>query len=44
MATESRSRLGRLLSEVTPGDLSAPILESLGFERHGEVRLYVDRL
>jgi ribosomal protein S18 acetylase RimI-like enzyme len=35
---------GTPLLVVQAGNLSAPILESLGFERHGEVRLYVDRL
>jgi GNAT superfamily N-acetyltransferase len=28
---------------VQAGDLSAPVLEGLGFERHGEIRLYVDQ-
>jgi hypothetical protein len=26
------------------GPMSGPILDRLGFERHGEIRLYADRL
>jgi len=37
-------RPGNSHSVVQAGELSAPILESLGFDRHGEIRLYADRL
>jgi GNAT superfamily N-acetyltransferase len=29
---------------VQAGAMSTPVLEGLGFERHGAIRLYVDRL
>ena len=29
---------------VQAGAMSAPVLAGLGFERHGEIRLFVDRL
>lgn len=35
---------GTPLLAVQAGPMSAPILEGLGFERHGEIRLYADRL
>lgn len=38
------ARRGTPLLVVQAGELSAPVLESLGFRAHGVVRLYVDRL
>jgi GNAT superfamily N-acetyltransferase len=35
---------GTPLLVVQAGPMSAPLLEGLGFRRHGEVRLFVDRL
>ena len=35
---------GTPLLVVQAGDMSGPILTSLGFESHGEIRLYSDRL
>jgi hypothetical protein len=29
---------------VQAGRMSAPVLDGLGFERHGDIRLFVDRL
>jgi GNAT superfamily N-acetyltransferase len=35
---------GTPLLVVQAGPMSAPVLDGLGFQRHGEIRLYVDRL
>jgi len=35
---------GTPLLVVQAGPMSAPVLDGLGFERHGEIRLYADRL
>jgi GNAT superfamily N-acetyltransferase len=35
---------GTPLLVVQAGSMSAPVLDGLGFERHGEIRLFVDRL
>ena len=35
---------GTPLLVVQAGHMSAPVLDGLGFERHGELRLFVDRL
>jgi GNAT superfamily N-acetyltransferase len=35
---------GTPLLVVQAGHMSAPVLDGLGFERHGEIRLFVDRL
>ena len=35
---------GTPLLVVQAGAMSAPVLDGLGFERHGEIRLFVDRL
>jgi hypothetical protein len=37
-------RRGTPLLVVQAGPMSEPILTGLGFESHGELRLYVDRL
>ena len=41
---EHAVRRGTPLLVVQAGPMSAPILTGLGFESHGELRLYVDRL
>jgi hypothetical protein len=35
---------GTPLLVVQAGRMSAPVLDSLGFVRHGEIRLFADRL
>ncbi len=35
---------GTPLLVVQAGHMSRPVLERLGFERHGELHLYIDRL
>src|SRR5262249_19671912 len=35
---------GTPLLVVQAGAMSAPVLDGLGFQRHGDVHLYVDRL
>jgi len=35
---------GTPLLVVQAGPMSAPVLDGLGFERHGEIRLFADRL
>src|SRR2546428_212566 len=35
---------GTPLLVVQAGPMSAPVLDGLGFQRHGEIRLYADRL
>ncbi|HEY8647115.1 MAG TPA: GNAT family N-acetyltransferase [Gaiellaceae bacterium] len=45
-----RARWEHALARDTPvlvvqaGNMSAPVLDGLGFQRHGEIRLFVDRL
>ena len=41
---EHAAARGTPLLVVQAGHMSAPILDGLGFERHGEIRLYADRL
>jgi GNAT superfamily N-acetyltransferase len=35
---------GTPLLVVQAGPMSAPVLDGLGFERHGQIRLFADRL
>ena len=35
---------GTPLLVVQAGEMSAPVLDKLGFRRHGEIRLFVDQL
>jgi GNAT superfamily N-acetyltransferase len=41
---EHAARRGTPLLVVQAGPMSAPILDGLGFERHGEIQLFADRL
>ena len=41
---EHAARRGTPLLVVQAGRMSAPVLDGLGFVRHGDVRLFVDRL
>jgi GNAT superfamily N-acetyltransferase len=41
---EHAAARGTPLLVVQAGPMSAPVLDGLGFQRHGEIRLYADRL
>ena len=41
---EHAAERGTPLLVVQAGAMSAPVLDGLGFVRHGEIRLFVDRL
>jgi GNAT superfamily N-acetyltransferase len=41
---EHAARRGTPLLVVQAGPMSAPVLDGLGFERHGEIQLFADRL
>jgi len=41
---EHAAARGTPLLIVQAGEMSRPVLERLGFERHGDIHLYVDRL